>query len=1496
QDTELLVVVRRELLKDIQTEATIIDIPSILDHPIPDINDKKEMDWNKWYLVIERMKELGVGSLSPFGGETAKFDPHRKLSGGCVGDAVEFLKHHLQIGVYPQLCCSPDNEHLSPDAALNKGSFFLGSPPEASRGHGTTRPDAGFVSVGLLATLAGATTLWALSPVIATIVLGLVVAYYLLPFKDFSISAPQSGEYQPVLQNDKPPVFLVLGERSTRRKGLARFLSENAMLDKMWWVGSLRTKERESLRYILRKTKQKRFPGCAINVVNQNPYSLEELKQIIEEEGFAISAVIFYPIRQSTERLLEQWVKQGTFVLSAHGKRNERVLQNLADHQKMLFIPYGGILAGDSGIEESTPDETAPQDGHGTARPDAGFVSVGLLATLAGGTTLWALAPVIATIVLGLVIAFYLLPFTESSTPETLPIVWAGKREKEGLRIACVQITQSDFHDFNFEADTQKMAEIVHRLKGSLGSNAPDLVVFPEDTVTRGKAQVRQRLEELGKVASETQISIGFSAALPIGPDMLPQNVYYYFIRPGEKGPQITKYAKQDSSIGIDEDRILSFNTPSGDYKILTLICAETTPEAVSEKGEEADLVFVPASIIPGYPPSEAGKFYSKLGKPTILLNEAGQKKGGSFFSSETMHSLGKDESILMVDLGAKPDEISQAVEAVRVSEKLYDHQYVKPELEELLRRFVDPETTYGKAILSKLKKLKVVNNVRNAFAWLVGDALWGIPFLVICIRLIKYLIYPALFSLSLGHVAALLAVGIITIGGAYFLITLMYFHIMQLFGSYYRPVTNTMGLSVVPDISHEFGHFIEAALKLKDRANLLGEAFETLACPEASHHKNQELFDREFKALIEARDIEGAKRKLSEFIKKREEEHIARNGIAPKYSDDDKEAGWLAGAVARQIYPNHDIEAFRFLISAFMEKDLSPIPRAAEKGHIKQARVLVKILNIDQSSTVVSVGPGSAVFHAQQSETNIIPWERLFVSQGANVLVYEPAREYTRDWQRLAHRWKGRYKGTLDVLPPEKARFEKSEIELGTADVVVMMSVLSHPRISLEDRKKIALKAVQALRPGGYLIVGWYNAALKPKAEYMRTHEALQELRDKGYRLEEIVKGSEPELENKVYGHHSTTHDWVCYEVHPPVTQKEKSVTVNGVELHCRVMGRDDAPAIVVAHGGPGFDHNYLLAAKEGEVNPFLQLAEKYRVIFYDQRASGKSGGREDISSITVDSFVDDIEGIRKAFGLEKMILVGHSWGGLLTMLYAARYGDKVKSLILLHPLPETGRILREARIKRSKQWKADGFDGKADTKPDYWERFFASYFYRRDDAVDVGRFLHHRIKDDMKALFLRLRRFSRDYDISNELSRITCPTLIISGDHDLVSPHNLGESIAISGNRNVETCEIKRCGHFSFYESPYEFFRAVNTFLEEQDKPVEGAEEKDLPDGSPYKTYKLAMDRFKGTWFTPQQVHEITGLSVRYTIRPDLNMLTYFDLVEREEEEKTQGIESGI
>ena len=94
-----------------------------------------------------------------------------------------------------------------------------------------------------------------------------------------------------------------------------------------------------------------------------------------------------------------------------------------------------------------------------------------------------------------------------------------------------------------------------------------------------------------------------------------------------------------------------------------------------------------------------------------------------------------------------------------------------------------------------------------------------------------------------------------------------------------------------------------------------------------------------------------------------------------------------------------------------------------------------------------------------------------------------------------------------------------------------------------------------------------------------------------------------------------------------------------------CKTYGSEDAPVLIVLHGGPGADFRYLLNLSV--------LSDQYRVVFYDQLGTGLSQ-RVEAKDISVDTFVRDLDAVVEHFGRKrKVILLGHSWGAMLASAY---------------------------------------------------------------------------------------------------------------------------------------------------------------------------------------------------------------------------------------------------
>ncbi len=288
--------------------------------------------------------------------------------------------------------------------------------------------------------------------------------------------------------------------------------------------------------------------------------------------------------------------------------------------------------------------------------------------------------------------------------------------------------------------------------------------------------------------------------------------------------------------------------------------------------------------------------------------------------------------------------------------------------------------------------------------------------------------------------------------------------------------------------------------------------------------------------------------------------------------------------------------------------------------------------------------------------------------------------------------------------------------------------------------------------------------------------------------------------------------------EKHQATKQQSGSLAVNGTKLYYRILG--SGTPLLIVHGGPGLDHTYFL--------PQMRLlAQHYRLIFFDQRASGKSSVDVDSSSMNVNTFVEDIEGVRRALHLGRINLLGHSWGGLLAMRYALAHPEHLSTLILVTPTPATS-AMRDSSfsiMKRNRSTK-DSLEmarivaspGFKESSPAAMARFFRllfrPVFAHRNEADSLTLQFPADYSKRMKMVNYLYRDASlKSYNLLEGLRQVQCRALIVGGDHDMV-PRAALEQIhhALSGSRLVI---LKDCGHFPFVEAPEEFARALHGFL---------------------------------------------------------------------------------
>jgi proline iminopeptidase len=140
--------------------------------------------------------------------------------------------------------------------------------------------------------------------------------------------------------------------------------------------------------------------------------------------------------------------------------------------------------------------------------------------------------------------------------------------------------------------------------------------------------------------------------------------------------------------------------------------------------------------------------------------------------------------------------------------------------------------------------------------------------------------------------------------------------------------------------------------------------------------------------------------------------------------------------------------------------------------------------------------------------------------------------------------------------------------------------------------------------------------------------------------------------------------------------TGGSRTVRIDGkYEVWVKQVGTGNTPVLTL-HGGPGFNHFYLECLED-----FLPQAD-VRFWYYDQLGCGFSDSPDDVSLWTIDRYREEVEQVRQALGLERFILYGHSWGGMLGMEYALRYPQHLAGLVVSNMTASVAEYVKYAAV----------------------------------------------------------------------------------------------------------------------------------------------------------------------------------------------------------------------
>ncbi|MGI9543823.1 MAG: proline iminopeptidase-family hydrolase [Cyclobacteriaceae bacterium] len=280
--------------------------------------------------------------------------------------------------------------------------------------------------------------------------------------------------------------------------------------------------------------------------------------------------------------------------------------------------------------------------------------------------------------------------------------------------------------------------------------------------------------------------------------------------------------------------------------------------------------------------------------------------------------------------------------------------------------------------------------------------------------------------------------------------------------------------------------------------------------------------------------------------------------------------------------------------------------------------------------------------------------------------------------------------------------------------------------------------------------------------------------------------------------------------------------------------VGNNPTMKVLLLHGGPGATHEYFEC-----FDSYLPNAE-IEYYYYDQLESAYSDKPSDSSLWNVNRFVEEVEQVRKALGLDNsnFYLLGHSWGGILGIEYALKYQDNLKGLIISNMVSSIPDYMKYADSVLGPQLDPDvlaeirALEASADySNPRYSELIYTHYYPEHvlrmplEQWPDPVNRAFAKINGDMYVTMQGPSEFGvvgdaklKAWDRSADLAKIYTPTLTIGGAYDTMDPEQM-EWMA-SAFQNGRYWHCPNGSHLSMYDDQKTYFEGVIQFVKDVDE----------------------------------------------------------------------------
>jgi len=271
----------------------------------------------------------------------------------------------------------------------------------------------------------------------------------------------------------------------------------------------------------------------------------------------------------------------------------------------------------------------------------------------------------------------------------------------------------------------------------------------------------------------------------------------------------------------------------------------------------------------------------------------------------------------------------------------------------------------------------------------------------------------------------------------------------------------------------------------------------------------------------------------------------------------------------------------------------------------------------------------------------------------------------------------------------------------------------------------------------------------------------------------------------------------------------------------------------LFLLHGGPGTSPEYF-------ENFPSKLGKNYTIYLYSQLGTYFSDIPKDSTLYSVESFVNDIEEVRKSLNLEQFYILGHSWGNQLAQAYAAKYPEHLKGLLLCNNINEKDEVIADYQtqlyanilddmpeFKKYADSLRFGFSGKFSdfSSPDAlgfkirqkaWPIMLEKHYVRLSKPIPKALFLSKEHSTGRLMSELGFTQSINSTDFNKYLTNIKTPTLFIGGKYDFIpSAYYVKMRDRMANNPNVDIYICPNGSHFAMWDDETNFFQAVNKFI---------------------------------------------------------------------------------